>query len=567
MKQFKRFVLIFATLFLSAVFVTCSTESDGKGNKDDDNTKGNTTVLCTWFQEDDKTNYYIFYSDKTVEGYIDGKIEYPRNTLTYSGTSTAAGTVIIKTNAGTTLFTFTVTKNDDIIIAVEKTFGTKYTTDASSNIENSNDDTKKANSDNAENTDGTKNANNDTAGTVDNSDNSNNDNIGNTDDIENSNNNKSENTDNAENGNNNNVGDTENTENNNIDNTGDKENSGNDTTENTEQSQEMQNIPSGDTLSALTYTVTIVSDIVNGTVVADKMNTAAGTTVILTARPSDGYVLNSFKVTDASGNSVIVINNSFIMPESNVTISATFVMPAPIKGSPNEVGDVVLNDGTAIAYENITSMTDAQKAAAVAVIFYTGGEKTLGTKVLGVGLTNTQSEEKKGLAWSSSTTVNTYFQSIECVGSTTALTVEHFAFGYGGTMYFVAGDFDGSDNWDKVKEYDPMGAEDAATNYPAFNWANTYGTAHFLTGTIANGWYLPSAVELYILFKEINRVNASLVDVGGTRLQSNANYWASNQAYSNPSKRNQAWYRSANSLYIDSHLKESEFSVCAIREF
>ena len=39
------------------------------------------------------------------------------------------------------------------------------------------------------------------------------------------------------------------------------------------------------------------------------------------------YVLDSLTVTDANGNKVTVTNNSFTMPSSNVTITATFKEP------------------------------------------------------------------------------------------------------------------------------------------------------------------------------------------------------------------------------------------------
>ena len=49
------------------------------------------------------------------------------------------------------------------------------------------------------------------------------------------------------------------------------------------------------------------------------------------------------------------------------------------------VGDIVFTDGSASPYND--ELTDEQKAAAIAVIFYVGDENdTLGAKTLGVGL-------------------------------------------------------------------------------------------------------------------------------------------------------------------------------------
>ncbi len=51
----------------------------------------------------------------------------------------------------------------------------------------------------------------------------------------------------------------------------------------------------------------------------------ASTLVTLTATPETGYCLSSWEVRDANNNLVTVTGNTFIMPESDVTVSATFV--------------------------------------------------------------------------------------------------------------------------------------------------------------------------------------------------------------------------------------------------
>lgn len=89
------------------------------------------------------------------------------------------------------------------------------------------------------------------------------------------------------------------------------------------------NIVAGDTVNFVsttnagkTYTITVAAS-ENGTVlVADKA--VEGSTVDMTVTPATGYALDSLTVTDANGNKVTVTNNSFTMPSSNVTITATF---------------------------------------------------------------------------------------------------------------------------------------------------------------------------------------------------------------------------------------------------
>ena len=73
-----------------------------------------------------------------------------------------------------------------------------------------------------------------------------------------------------------------------------------------------------------TFLVTIDDGITGGTVTADKRSARAGETVTLTAVPGQDMALKTLTVTDANGDPVTVSNNSFAMPHSDVTVSATF---------------------------------------------------------------------------------------------------------------------------------------------------------------------------------------------------------------------------------------------------
>ena len=73
------------------------------------------------------------------------------------------------------------------------------------------------------------------------------------------------------------------------------------------------------------YTLTITAP-TNGTVTADVKDLttiAKGTKITLKVTPADGYELDNLTV-KAGNASVAVINNIFIMPASNVTVTATF---------------------------------------------------------------------------------------------------------------------------------------------------------------------------------------------------------------------------------------------------
>ena len=71
------------------------------------------------------------------------------------------------------------------------------------------------------------------------------------------------------------------------------------------------------------HTVT-VTDLANGAVSADKDAAYEGEEITLTVTPDDGYKLESLTVTDADANNIPVSGLSFIMPDSNITVTAVF---------------------------------------------------------------------------------------------------------------------------------------------------------------------------------------------------------------------------------------------------
>ena len=71
------------------------------------------------------------------------------------------------------------------------------------------------------------------------------------------------------------------------------------------------------------YTIT-VADAENGTVEASSTAAKKGTEITLTITPNEGYVLDILSVTDEENNKIAVEDNAFVMPASNVTVSASF---------------------------------------------------------------------------------------------------------------------------------------------------------------------------------------------------------------------------------------------------
>ena len=108
------------------------------------------------------------------------------------------------------------------------------------------------------------------------------------------------------------------------------------------------------------YNVTLPTDLVGGTVAADKTSAKFGETVTLTITPDNGFTLESLAVKDGENNAVGLSGTgntrTFTMPASNVTVSAEFegqpfavttVSDPTIGGTVSVTGDgVTTNDGT-----------------------------------------------------------------------------------------------------------------------------------------------------------------------------------------------------------------------------
>ena len=74
----------------------------------------------------------------------------------------------------------------------------------------------------------------------------------------------------------------------------------------------------------MVYNISL-ADVEHGLISANAEEAVEGDTITLTATTDEGYELDAWTVTDASNNPIEVIGNQFVMPASNVTVSATFV--------------------------------------------------------------------------------------------------------------------------------------------------------------------------------------------------------------------------------------------------
>ncbi len=87
--------------------------------------------------------------------------------------------------------------------------------------------------------------------------------------------------------------------------------------------------PGGSGVSAASRPVTLPETVENGRITADSRNAAPGSTVTLTVKPDEGYVLGELQVTDSAGKAVPLTDNgdgtfTFEMPDSGVTVTVRF---------------------------------------------------------------------------------------------------------------------------------------------------------------------------------------------------------------------------------------------------
>ena len=77
-----------------------------------------------------------------------------------------------------------------------------------------------------------------------------------------------------------------------------------------------------------------------GTIETSYVKAAEGTAVQFTVTPEEGYVLSVVKVIDSKGNVLTFTENTFTMPDADVTIEATFVLASSIINP--ETGEIAI---------------------------------------------------------------------------------------------------------------------------------------------------------------------------------------------------------------------------------
>lgn len=105
---------------------------------------------------------------------------------------------------------------------------------------------------------------------------------------------------------------------------------------------------------ALTARSVTCNAVENGTISADPTTAYAGDLITLTATPDAGYNMDRWDVRDASNNAITVTNDQFTMPDSDVTVSATFKQGYSITVPYLVGGTITASVGAAQAGETVT---------------------------------------------------------------------------------------------------------------------------------------------------------------------------------------------------------------------
>ena len=217
------------------------------------------------------------------------------------------------------------------------------------------------------------------------------------------------------------------------------------------------------------------------------------------------------------------------------SVTQSIVVAIGNKAAPTDVLDIVFSDGSAVAYKSGMTLTPTQENSVVAIIFYKGTEcsNDSSTRLLGLGIKNS-GNTKYEWALEGKACYTQNITSIQLVKGETAPSegTPYCSFtSSAGTDFYLTGDLNGSDNWQKIESIaSSAGETDLAANYPLFNYANTYATTAGLTGTsYSSGWYIPSLPELYQISKKRTQLNTILSLVGGDDLGGDRYYWSSSQ--------------------------------------
>ena len=178
-----------------------------------------------------------------------------------------------------------------------------------------------------------------------------------------------------------------------------------------------------------------------------------------------------------------------------------------------EIGDIIFADGSMAKEAELTTIDSGNVPIAVIAGFREDGT------TFGVGVYRSDVP----LQWASddSAGYTTNFTNTVCTQK---------------SDFDFSGDMDGEDNWKAICDQDSEDTTDAAMNYPAFHFVNTYASNYNLSDEMESGWYMPSIAELCEIYQNRETINNSLQHIYKLDEQAAMNgletnwYWSASQA-------------------------------------
>ncbi len=172
------------------------------------------------------------------------------------------------------------------------------------------------------------------------------------------------------------------------------------------------------------YTVT-VTQATGGTIAANPTTAYPGDVVTLSVTPESGYFLEAWNVTDANSQPISVTNDQFTMPESNVTVTATFTQGFTLTLNQTENGTISADQTQNLQPGDVVNLTATPDNDCVLLTWYahkTGDTRTLvsvvdnsfiimpayDVTIMGVFVTTEQYEATIGSGTSRSNYIPTY---------------------------------------------------------------------------------------------------------------------------------------------------------------
>lgn len=279
-----------------------------------------------------------------------------------------------------------------------------------------------------------------------------------------------------------------------------------------------------------------------------------------------GYIFDGWFDAETNGNKITSITKGSTGAK---TFWAHWTLGT--KDAPDAVGDIVLNNGRAIAYEDGLVFDDEVKASAIALIFYKGtelnsGNDTTTSRTLGVGLKHSSDE----IQWQG------YNGNLNNGEVTTIYCKRSGKEPYYTFIHETYNDRNGIGNLEEISAWlVANNREDTTTtaeNFPAFYFAKNYSNvsgSNVKNTDFESGWYLPSIAELSKLYvngeseAKIFNINEAIETLGGDKFETTKTYWSASQS--------EGWFiwvlKFANGEATVSEIPENSNYCCCIREF